>query len=188
MIRRNRWGLVSLAREADDRTRQDLMRHGVAPSLESLAGWEFAGLNTNPGTALIGIQKFKKGFYEGPARAEGPKPFLQGYNVKVRQDAVDRPHVAKPNEQNPTRHAFFRAYPVDEGAKDNLYPGALLLDYGLGGNFALDPGALLRDYLVQVYEDDPDLLLGHAFVALGGLRISASYFVLRRMNRHDFKG
>ena len=35
---------------------------------------------------------------------------------------------------------------VVTGARDDFYPGSLLLDYGLGKN-GLDPARFLRDYL-----------------------------------------
>ena len=69
---------------------------------------------------------------------------------------------------------------VRAGGRDDRYPQALLLDYGCGRNPAFDPSALLRDYLVQVDPRDPDLLLGHAFLALGPARVAAGYFVLER--------
>jgi hypothetical protein len=62
----------------------------------------------------------------------------------------------------------------------------LLLDYGLGGNGLFGPP--LRDYIVQVYPDDPDLLLGKAYLAFGSLRIPVSFFVLQRLRTHAFQG
>lgn len=40
--------------------------------------------------------------------------------------------------------------------------------------------------VVQVHPDDPELLLGRAYAAVLGMRIPVSYFVLKRMNRHEF--
>ena len=73
-----------------------------------------------------------------------------------------------------------------EGARDARYPNALLLDYSLGANGLFGPP--LRDYIVQVYPDNPDLLLGKAYLALFGLRIPTNYFVLERLHQHDFTG
>jgi hypothetical protein len=169
-----------------DAERDALMRSGVAPRFEDLEGWEFDGTNTGAVTDLLGIRKFKKGFYRGiPRSPRGPEPFLQGYNVVVAQNGIGAPHVPVPDAERAKRHGFYRVYAVQPGAVDSLYPNALLLDYGLGDN-GLDPSSLLRDYLVQVYPDDRDLLLGRAFLALGGARIPAGYFVLRRANRFDY--
>ena len=75
---------------------------------------------------------------------------------------------------------------VVEGAADARYPKALLLDYSLGGNGLFGPP--LRDYVVQIYPDDPDLLLGKAYVALGPLRVPVGFFVLKRLQKHDHRG
>ena len=86
----------------------------------------------------------------------------------------------------PKRFGFYRVHRVVEGSRDSHYPNALLLDYGLGGNGLFGPP--LRDYLVQVYPDDPDLLLGKAYLNILGLRIPANFFVLKRLHQHDYRG
>jgi len=183
-----RWTALSLYEEADDATRRAIMHNGGKPSFEEMAGWEFDGVNTAWIAGLGGVRKFKKGFFDGPARGDGPEPFIQGYNIPVKQNGVGKPHVAKPREAQPKRFGFYRVHPVQPASRDAKYPNAVLLDYSKGGNFALDPSNLLRDYLVQIYPDDPTLLLGHAFGALLGLRIPISFFILSRNNRHDFTG
>jgi hypothetical protein len=181
-----RYSWLDLVKHTNNGVRETLMLNGTAPRLEDLSGWEFRGGNALILTRLIGIRKFVKGFYEGPARAQGPEPFVQGYNAKVRQNADEAEHLLKPSAEHPKRHDFFRVYAASANARDNRYPNSLLLDYGLGGNGLF--GAPLRDYLVQVYPDDRDLLLGKAYVALAGMRIPVSFFVLQRMRQHDFKG
>ena len=185
-----RYSQIDLVRVADDRTRDAIMRQGTAPAFSDLIGSEFAGINTPRIADLLRIRKFVKGFYQGPPRtppANGPEPFVQGYNIDVVQDGIERPHRLKPSEDAPRRYGFYRVHKVVAGARDSVYPNALLLDYGLGNN-GFSVTRLLRDYLVQVYPDDPDLLLGRAYVALLGLRIHGGYFVLRRRNQHSFKG
>lgn len=182
----SRFSYLDLVREVNGVTRDALMRGGVAPTFDSLQGWEFAGTNVGRVSDLLGIRKFKKGFYVGAPRvSDGPEPFLQGYNVVVEQNGVGTPHVARPTDAAARRHGFYRAHAVVPGAIDAVYPNALLLDYGLGRN-GIEPSGLLRDYLVQVYADDRDLLLGRAFLALGRLRVHAGYFVLSRSNRFDY--
>lgn len=177
---------LDLVRGIGNGQREAIFVQGTAPRLEDLAGYEFAGANALSLTRLIGIRKFVKGFYEGPARAEGPQPFVQGYNVTVRQNADDAEHILTPSPENPKRHGFYRVHACVPGARDSYYPNSLLLDYGLGGNGLFGPP--LRDYIVQVYPDDPDLLLGKAYLALVGLRIPVSFFVLKRIGPHRFKG
>lgn len=182
----SRYTWLDLVTNVGNGVRETLMINGTAPLFSDLAGSEFRGGNALRFTRVLGIRKFAKGFYEGPARAQGPEPFLQGYNVKVVQNADAAEHILWPSAEKPKRHDFYRVYRVQPEARDNRYPNALLLDYGLGGNGLF--GAPLRDYLVQVYPDDRDLLLGKAYVALAGLRIPVGFFVLQRMRTHDFRG
>jgi len=180
---------MDLIKTMSNAERDEVMRAGVAPRFEDLVGWEFAGTNTPPITALIGIRKFKKGFYEGaPLVSGGPEPFIQGYNVKVEQNGIGQPHNARPSEEAPKRHDFYRVCAITDGMQHDRYPNAMLLHYGFGGNGA-SPGGWLRDYLVQVHPDDRDLLLGRAYAApFGGRGFSVSFFVLERNNPHDFNG
>jgi hypothetical protein len=189
LVRSNglRYCWLDLVQRASNGVRETMMRNGTAPRFESLAGWEFRGANGSIVTRVIGIRKFAKGFYVGPDRANGPSPHLQGYNVNVRQNRDEAEHVYLTREDgSPQRHGYYRVHAPIEGAKDSYYPNALLLDYALGGNGPFGPP--LRDYIVQVYPDNPDLLLGKAYLALGPLRISAGFFILERMKRHDHHG
>ncbi len=181
-----RYSWLEIVRSAGNGVRETMMLNGTAPTFESLIGWEFAGANASIFTRLIGIRKFVKGFYEGKDRAEGPSPHIHGYNITVRQNADDAAHVYTPSPEKPKRHGYYRVHSVVPGARDARYPRALLLDYSLGGNGALGPP--LRDYVVQVYPDDPDLLLGKAYVALGAVRIPVGFFVLKRLQKHDHRG
>ncbi len=180
-----RFDWLSLLNEASTAQWETIMRTGVAPRFEDLAGWEFAGANSRKIYRLIGIRKFVKGFYEGPPRDEGPEPFVQGYNIPAKNNADSDPHVLETRNGAPKRFGFYRVHEPVEGARDSYYPNSLLLDYSKGGNGRFGPP--LRDYIVQVYPDDPDLLLGKAYLALG-LRIPTNYFVLKRLHEHDFRG
>lgn len=183
---RRRYSWLELLKGIRTGEREALMMAGTAPQFEDLVGWEFAGSNSLFLTKLVGIRKFMKGFFEGKPRADGPTPFIQGYNVVVRQNGDETPFLPVPNEDAPKRHAFYRVHAPVEGARDARYPNALVLDYSLGGDGIF--AAPLVDYLVQVYPDDPDLLLGKAYFAFAGLRIPLSFFVLKRMKKHSFTG
>lgn len=163
------------------------LSEGVAPSFDELLGWEFDGINVGFVPGLLGIRKFRKGFYEGAPRvASGPEPCIHGYNIPVRQDGVERAHQAKPSDAAPKRFGFYRVYSASLAKVHNRYPNALLLDYGLGAN-GLDPSGFLRDYLVKV-DGSRDLLLGKAYLALGIIKPFVGFFVLRRSLRHTFSG
>ena len=146
---------------------------GTLPVLESLAGWEFRGMNHPAWAKLAGIKKFMKGFYW-----DGDE--LYGYNCPVIQDGIEMPWRTKPVGQEPKRFGFYRVAKVDPTAKDNAYLHSVLLNYGEGGNGSLDPSSGLRDYLVQVDENNPNLYLGKAYYAVGPLRVRSNFFLLER--------
>jgi hypothetical protein len=151
-----------------------VFQRGTTPSLDALVGWEFRGINHLPLNALplaqiAGIKKFVKGFF----RDESGR--VMGYNSPTKNNALDgRWHVAA------KRFGFYEVAEVDPTARDNKYLHALLLDYGKGDNPFYDPSALLRDYVVQVDADNPDLFLGKAYGAIGPLRIPTNFFILER--------
>lgn len=147
---------------------------GVMPNLDDLVGWEFRGinhlpLNVLPVAGLLGIKKFVKGFF----RTEDGR--VMGYNSPVKNNALDgRWHVA------PKKFGYYEVAPVDPTARDNKYLHAVLLNYGKGGNPAYDPSQVLRDYVVQVDPDNPNLFLGKAYAAFGPIRIPTNFFILER--------
>lgn len=149
---------------------------GTTPDLAGLAGWEFRGMNTPKWAKLAGIKKFIKGFY----LRDG---VLFGYNTPVVQNEVRAPWNPKPSSDRPKRFGFYRVDHVDPTARDNAYLHAVLLDYGRGGNKRFDPTSGLRDYVVQVDADNPDLLLGKAYYAVGPARVATNFFLLERLGR-----
>jgi hypothetical protein len=181
-----RWTWLSMMERARTSDLEQMMLAGTPPKMESLVGSEWRGGNCVRLYSLIGIRRFVKGFYEGPERASGPSPFVQGYNIPCPRMADDAPTRCKPSDETPHRHGFYRVHAPVPGARDSYYTNSVLLDYGLGGNGLFGPP--LRDYVVQVYPDDPDLLLGKAYGAIGPLRIPLNFFVLSRWRTHDFRG
>jgi len=156
-----------------------VFQRGVMPDLGGLVGWEFRGinrmmLNQVPWANAVGIKKFLKGFF----RASDGR--VMGYNSPVDStNALDgRWNITE------KRFGFYEVYPVDATARDNEYLHALLLDYGKGGNKPYDITRGLRDYLIQVDPQNPDLLLGKAYFAVGPARIGGlNFFILERHRR-----
>lgn len=169
-----RYDYISLA-TASDEILEEVLRAGTRPAAADLAGWEFRGTHVPELLRVVGLRKFKKGFVQ-----DGQQ--LRGYSVKVRQNRLGEAWIDVMRGGVPVRHGWCQALPAPDGGPDGLYPEALLLDYGAGRNHPLDPARVLRDYLVQVYPDNPDLLLGKAYAALGGRRTPLSFFVLERYN------
>ncbi len=138
---------------------------------------QFVAIRTSAWAKWVGIKKFTKGFFRDH---DGQ---VHGYNVPIVQGRLDDAWVAKPDDHAPRRFGFFLVTPVDPSARDNAYLHALLLDYGRGGNKPWDPSRGLRDYVVQVDADNPDVLLGRAFYAVGPARLETNFFILERHRR-----
>ena len=188
-----KWTFEMLAR-SEKTKREELMLRCSAPTFESLAGWEFKGWNClSPVAALYmkpaGFQRFMKGFYllpgdPTPADAE----ILRGYNVKVTRGGVSDDWVDRKDEKGePVRHSFYETYRSGEGARFGPYSQALFIDYGIPGNGLLD-GKGIRDFLIQVEPDNPDLFLGKAYMKVGPFHFPAAFFVLERLRQHSFEG
>ncbi|MDP8256847.1 MAG: hypothetical protein P9M14_13945 [Candidatus Alcyoniella australis] len=169
---------------AEKRTMQDLIKMktseldavfeaGTTPEFEQLAGWEFRGYNHPGFTRVLGFQKFTKGFFQ-----KDGQPF--GYNVPIKQNGADNPWIAKPSDETPKRYGFYsvKAYQADD--EDAAHPHALFLDYGDGDNPLQTFTWVLRDYLVQIDPENPDLYLGRAYVRVGPIKTMGSYFILER--------
>ncbi|MBW1808070.1 MAG: hypothetical protein JRJ87_07710 [Deltaproteobacteria bacterium] len=160
---------------SNDDVLEEVMLAAKGPDPESLAGWEFKGFNSMDLTTMLGFRKFKKGFYKDGGE-------VKGYNVKVKQNGLIDPWIDTVKKGNSVKHGWYDVYPVRAEEVDNQYPNALLLNYNADRNPKVDPSRVLRDYLVQVDPDNPDLLLGKAFVAAGKKRVFVSYFILGREN------
>jgi len=165
---------LALAR-ASRRELEQAFQRGTTPDLEALVGWEFRGINCI--SRLTGLQKFVKGMFRGE---DGR---VMGYNIRANQNVLDGRWHLRPSDDAPRRFGFYEVSPVDPTARDNHYLHALLLDYGKGGNPPWDVTAGLRDYLVQVDANNPDLLLGKAYYAVGPARAAMNFFILER-HRH----
>lgn len=162
--------------KADTGSLERLMREGSAPDRDSIAGFAFRGYNVSLSTEIIRVRKFFKCFEWDAAN---PKRLI-GYNLVVKQNGIDNPWLEKMRRGEPIRQGCYEAYPVRSSERDNKYPHALLLNYGAGDNPAYEPAQLLRDYLVQVSAENPDLLLGKAYGSLGPIRLPMGFFVLER--------
>lgn len=151
---------------------ENVFRDGKTPDMDKMVDWEFCGYNVPFFAKLLGIKKFKKGFYK---RGEE----FWGYNIQIYQNPIDEPWRCKPVDHNPKRFGFYTAKEVTPDMKENLEPGAIILNYGDGKNMLWE-GSFLRDYVVQVDPDNEDLYLGKAYSAIGPARIAPSFFIIQR--------
>lgn len=155
-------------------------RCGRKPSLSSLSGWIFDGWNAPKPMALLGIRKFRKAF------ADSDEKDRFGYNIKVTQNRLRKPWIDRMVHGEPICHGFYRVrdQTLDEQRQFTVYRNALMLDYNVARNGALNPIRILRDFLVQPESNNVDLLLGKAYLeAHATTWIPVGYFVLYRSER-----
>lgn len=151
-----------------------VMRRSVAPPLDSIAGHQWGGYNTPPGSRLLGIRKFIKVFVRTP---EG----VEGHNFRAKGASLDEPWQPRGRDAYASRTGLYRVRPSGAHGR-SPYAHALLIDYG---SFAGQPwfvGAI-RDYLVQPDPAAPDVLCGKAYFQFGRVRMPAGYFILQRLKQ-----
>ncbi len=182
--------------KADKKTLDDVMKNGTMPDLESMIGWEFDGYNLTFMATILGIRKFRKGFYKEKGYYKGYNEFIKGfdkeedkfkgYNVKMKQNKFEQLWGYKNGK--PERFGWFNIFKSYRFGKDGLdiHPNAALLHYGLDERNTLFEGKMLRDYLVQVNKDDKDLYLGKAYNAVGKILVMPSYFIIKRAEKVNF--
>ncbi|MCO4745547.1 MAG: hypothetical protein KC912_12215 [Proteobacteria bacterium] len=153
-----------------------VMSHGATPTADQLAGSEFRGFNPPLFAKVLGFQKFMKGFW---VDEEGK---LAGYNlfVKSARGGPDAPWEPK-KAGTAGRHGFYDVEPIASEGRYTDYPNAVLLNYGSGRNSMANPEARIRDFLVQVDPDNPDLFLGKAYLDLALARAFSNFFILERL-------
>lgn len=161
---------------APDHELEAVLRSGTPPDPADLAGYEYRGWNTPFFASLAGIKKFKKGFFVD--REAGGR--VRGYNKDIRQEGgLSGPWLEKGPGGRAKPFGFYEVTPPERG----WYPNSILLNYACARNHALDPTRVLRDYVVQVDRDNPHLLLGKAYLALGLSKPAVSWFILERLGK-----
>jgi hypothetical protein len=163
---------------ADDRERRRLLRDGHAIDAARLDDWEYRGISLGLPRFVERLtwSTFQKAFHRDPATGA-----LRGWNVRVEQRGLDAESVAKRRGEEPFTFGHFEVVPLDPARCPRGLHTGLVLDYGRGGNPALDATALVRDPVVAVNEGSVDLLLGWTFLEIGPLRLGTpSFFTLER--------
>jgi hypothetical protein len=147
--------------------------HPLAP--EALAGATYRG--TSLGLPKL-VEKltwrtFRKAFHQEATGA------VRGWNVRVEQAA---PYTALSKAGEPWTFGHFEVVALRAGESPlPVAAGGALLDYGRGGNPALDPTSNVRDPVVSLVAGAADLLLGWTYVrALGRSFKTPSFFLLER--------
>lgn len=153
------------------------MSYGTQPDKESLAGFEYLGLNVGPLPKMFGFQKFIKFFHM-------PVKWMQsvvGNNIRVSQNGFAAIYIKLMKNTKPVEQGYFVVGSARDNPKWNHYSNASFLDYGKGDNSWKEPARFLRDYLVQPFPGNTDILLGHAFIYIWPFKISVGFFVLEKV-------
>jgi len=163
-----------IAMSADELDRAMKGGHPVDPDV--LADREFDGVSLNLPTIVEKLTwtKFAKVFHrDGSA--------LRGWNCRVVQSPITSPWVLETKGGEPITYGHYAVVPCDGYRMPRPYGAGLMLDYGRGGNNALDPAGRARDPIVAVHEGDSTLLLGWSYLDLGVTTVATpSFFALRR--------
>jgi len=152
-----------------------LMNKGKEPSKEFLDGHLFRGLNVGFLPRLIGRRKFIKSFYKKRGL------FLIGSNLRVKQNDPDEEYIKLLKGGGPRPEGYFLVESAKDNTKWNHYQDAAFLSYGRGNNAWYQPAKLLRDYLVNPFPENGNILLGHAYFAIGPFQVSFGFFVLEKV-------
>ncbi len=165
--------LVAMDSDALDRA----MRGGHPIDQNTLADRQYDGVSLNLPKLVERVTwlKFCKVFHREPDGS------IRGWNCKIDQTPLDEPWRLTLKDGAPITYGRYRVVPCDGYPLPRPYGAGLMLDYGLGGNPALDPTGRMRDPIVAVNEGDSALLLGWSYVDLGFANVSTpSFFALRR--------
>lgn len=159
---------------SDDAALDALFGAAPAPSFDALAGYEWRGYYTAPNVRYLGLKKLIKAFF----RAEHGD---EGCDIKVFQNAFADPWKPRTRRGRLDAFAFYRVGPQTEATRLARNPRALLIDYAASPrNPVYHVERAIRDYLVQPFAEDPDVMLGRAYVGIGAYRFASSFFVLQR--------
>ena len=159
-------------------TLKELMNVGKQPNKESLAGSEYLGLTVGRLPEWFGFQKFVKAFHLTEFQWSG-NPII-GNNLRVTQNGFAALYIKLKKNGKPVEQGYFVVESARDNPKWNHYNNASFLDYGKGDNSLKEPARFLRDYLVQPFPENKDILLGHAFIYILGLKFSVGFFVLEK--------
>ncbi len=155
-----------------------LMRDGHPIDPSALDDREYRGVSLGlPGfVERLTWKTFKKVFHRDPDTGA-----LRGWNVRIRQTGLEPPFEPKTKGGAPVTFGHYGVVPLEGARLPFAIEHGLLIDYGLGGNAALDPMRRIKDPIVALRAGSAELLLGFSYVDLGGPVLSTpSFFSLER--------
>ena len=171
------WTFETLA-QADRKTLEDVLLAAQAPDPAQLTGHVYDGYNHERLPQFLGIEKFRKAFYQ-------QEQTLYGFNQVVRQDGKHYHGAWQPRlkEGKPAQLGFYRVtFTKDEPAQKRAarYRHLACINYHIDLNPRWNIAVRsIRDYVGLPNAGDHSLLLGKAYLQLmPWLALFAGYFVL----------
>lgn len=141
----------------------DTEYHGVALGNPRFVEW-------------LSWKTFKKVFRRDPDTGA-----LRGWNVAVQQQGAHGPFVDRRRGDERVTYWHYGVRPAGGYRTPGRYGFGLMIDYGLGERGALNPQRRIRDPLVSLSIDGPELLLGYSYVDLGLVQVpTPTFFALVR--------
>ena len=163
--------------DLDSASLYEALASGYPIDPDALKNTEYKGISLNmPGFVdRLFWKTFKKVFCNDLKRG-----VLRGWNVRLEQDGVDAACNPKTKDGVIETFGHYVVRPATEyRCPAAVGEGALMLDYGMGGNRRFDPMRPARDPLVAVDEGSAKLLLGWSYMDLGFMRMrTPSFFLL----------
>lgn len=157
----------------------DRLVSGYDIEIDALAGWEYRGISLGLPEFVdrLAWKTFLKTFHREPESGT-----VRGWNVRLEQHGIDGPIELLRQNGAPVRFGHYRVQALAGYTLPQPVHRGILLDYGLGGNPALDVTQFVRDPVVALEEGSVERLLGWSYVDLAGLRFGTpSFFLLERL-------
>jgi hypothetical protein len=149
------------------------LRQGHAIDPRALDDSQYRGISLGLPAWLERLtwKTFQKTFHRDPRTGE-----LRGWNVRVEQQGLDAPSVAKVRKGAPWSFGHYRVVELSPRSPRGIARG-LLIDYSPERGLM----SRMRDPIVALHEGSVDLLLGWSYLDLGFWRMpTPSYFLLER--------
>jgi hypothetical protein len=150
--------------------------HPIEPG--ALADTDYRGLSLGLPAFVDRLtwKKFKKVF-----RRDRDTGGLHGWNVRLEQNALDGPCIAKRSRGEPVTFGHYEVRPLGGYRIPLPCRHGLMLDYSTDRNGRVDPLRCVRDPIVALDPGSTRLLLGWSYLDLGVARVGTpSFFVLER--------
>jgi len=157
----------------------ECLASGHPIDVDEIADWEYRGISLGMPEFVdrLAWKTFLKTFHRDPVSG-----VVRGWNVRLEQTGIGGPIELMHRRGEPFSFGHYSVESLDGYEMPRPVPHGLLLDYGLGGNSALDPARFVRDPVVALEAGRVERLLGWSYLDLGVARFGTpSFFLLERL-------